>query len=96
MKVGPVINDQATRARRIFPSYGYPLLRVILKDKFEPNALSSRTHDNWTGTFSLINLMKGDTKEPISMFIIIYPFICLFVFFVFVLSLIFPLSFLII
>lgn len=65
MKVGPVINDQLVRPRRTFQSFGYPLLRIILKDTFEANHLSSRSHDNWTGTFSLINLMKGDNKEPI-------------------------------
>ena len=68
LKIGPIFNDEPKRARRTdFPSQGCPNLKVKLKEKFRCNELSSPKYDMWDGTFSLVNILKGESKEPISM-----------------------------
>jgi len=66
LKIGPIVDDEPKRARRTeFPTQGCPNLKIKLKESFKCNELSSPKYDMWEGCFSLINILKGEAKEPI-------------------------------
>jgi len=60
------MNDKQTRpVRTDFPTQGYKNLKVKLKQGFRCNERSFEHADMWDGAFSLINITKGEEKEPI-------------------------------